>query len=76
MKYFITHKKEFPIHKRVIRKFLWLPEIREYVNDTAEYRWLEWKYIEQYRYSMEWTDFNNKIVDKKEYMYFKKNKKA
>ena len=72
MKYFKTHRKiKSPIHRRVIRKFLWFPEIKEWVNDTAEYRWLEWKYIEQYRYNLEWTDYNNRIVDKKEYIHFK-----
>jgi hypothetical protein len=50
MKFFITEKPKSTQANRIINRFLWLPTYIEQVNNTKEYRWLEWIIVEQNRY--------------------------
>lgn len=51
MKFFLKEKPKSTQTNRVIKKFLWFPTVIQQVNDTKEYRWLEFIYVEQSRYS-------------------------
>jgi len=73
MKFFLT-KHQSTQSRRFIKRFLWWPTQVMQVNDTKEYRWLEWDYFEQIRHKLiaswsSWEDY--KRIDKKQYEKYK-----
>ena len=54
MKIFIKEKPKSTQTNRTIKKFLWIPTVIQQINDTKEYRWLEFIYVEQNRYMTIW----------------------
>jgi hypothetical protein len=68
MKFFIKEKPESTQTDRIVKRFLWYPTVVRQVNETQEYRWLEWIQVLQTR-RMElfgWSDWKdgNYILNK------------
>ena len=70
MKFFIKGKPKSTQSNRTVKRFLWLPTIVQQVNDTKEYRWLEWVDIYQNRYmgAAGWSDWKDR-----KYILYKEN---
>ena len=62
MKFFITIKPESTQTNRTVKKFLWFPTMVQQVNNTQEYRWLEWVNIIQNRFrdARGWSDWKDR----------------